>query len=88
MAQPHRASPIAQMLTMAHGHQDQRSRRARVQNVSTPFGNRERGSTVGRRYPLRGRRTVHASGRLLALGPGRLAIRVLILVMYGNNLPR
>ena len=33
MAQPQRASPIAQRLTIAHGHHDQSRRRARVQNV-------------------------------------------------------
>ena len=71
MAHPHRASPMPQMLTIAQGHHDQRSRRARVQNVRTPFGIRERGLTAGRRYPLRVRRTVQARGRLLARGPTR-----------------
>ena len=37
---------MAQMLTIAHGHQDQNKRRARVQNVNTPFGARERVSAV------------------------------------------
>jgi hypothetical protein len=77
------------MLTIAHGHQDQRRRRTRVQNVNTPFGSRERGSTAGRRYPLRGRRTVHAWGRLLARGRiGRLPLCVVVLTMYGSQLPR
>ena len=82
MAHPHRASPIPQMLTIAQGHHDQRSRRARVQNVRTPFGSRERGLTVGRRYPRRVRRAVQAPGRLLARGPTRrLPFWVVVVVM-------
>ena len=65
IAHPHLASPIAQMLTMAHGHHDQRRRRALVQKVKMPFGTRERGSTAGKRYPRGVRRPDQTSGRLL-----------------------
>lgn len=56
------------MATIAHGHQDQRRRRARAQNVRTPFGTRERGFGAWRRYPGRAGRPVHSRGRLLGRG--------------------
>jgi len=77
------------MLTIAQGHHDQRSRRARVQNGSTPLGRRERSSRTGRRYPLRRRLAVHARGRLLGLGRIRsLPVPAVLFIIYRNCLPR
>lgn len=86
MAQPHLAFAMPQMLTIAHGHQDQSRRRARAQNVSIPFGSRERGSIPGRRYPRRARRIVHARGRLRGRGPSRCLFVSVVVVMYGRAL--
>ena len=86
IAHPHRASPIAQMETNAQGHHDHNRRRARVQNVRTPFGSRLRVSACGRRYPGRcfGRR--HTGGWLVGRGPtAGLAVWVVVMVTYGKR---
>jgi hypothetical protein len=60
---------MAQMHTNAQGHHDQKRRRARVQNVSTPFGSRVRVSAAERRYPRRCRGRRHTDGWLVGRGP-------------------
>jgi hypothetical protein len=76
IAHPHLASPIAQMLTIAHGHHDHRRRRARVQKLKMPFGMRERGFADDRRYPRGVRRPGQAGGRLLGRRRTRFGLPV------------
>ena len=74
------------METNAQGHHDHNRRRARVQNVRTPFGSRRRVSACGRRYPGRcfGRR--HTGGWLVGRGPtAGLAVWVVVMVTYGKR---
>jgi hypothetical protein len=59
---------MPQTLMSAHGHHDQRSRRARVQKLRTPFGARDRGSMERRRHPCVTVRVDQDRGRLLARG--------------------
>jgi hypothetical protein len=66
MAHPHRPSVMAQMPTTTHGHHDQSRRRARVQNVSTPFGARDRASRHECLQPVRRGRAAHGLGPLTA----------------------
>jgi hypothetical protein len=56
------------MLISAHGHQDHRSRRRRVQNGSSPFGGSERGSMPGCRQLRRRFSARRTDGRLFAAG--------------------
>lgn len=63
------------MLTSAHGHQDHRSRRRRVQNGRSPFGGRERGSLPGCRQLRRRFSARRTEGRLFAAGEGPAAGR-------------
>src|SRR5688572_23948110 len=71
IAHPQRPSAAPQTLMSAHGHHDQRSRRARVQKLRTPFGARDRGSMERRRPPCVTVRVDQDRGRLLARGNDR-----------------
>ena len=77
---------MAQMLTAAHGHQDQSRRRARVPNVRTPLGTRDLGSVAAAlRQPRGVERARHARGRLFGRGRfRRWPIRV-VMVSYDSR---